>query len=266
MAPVDFEKKIREKLQEQEISPTPGAWERISGRLDKPGASGRRNRWLPWMYAAAACLLIAVGVRMLPGTGGAGGTDPLGPAPASGNLPVVTAPDTREEDRQQTGPDGSQPAADALAGEPGPMDPGDAPGPGGGEQPRTAFGQPADVPLEADPGQDVAESDLAPAAGVDTSGLASRIDRQLDAVLTEVAQREQDGGPAVTEAEIDSLLRAAQERIAASAYRMPRDSVDARSLLSAAESELDQTFREELFEKLKNGFMKVRTAVADRNN
>lgn len=266
MAPVDFEKKIREKLQEQEIQPTPGAWERLAGRLDTPRARGRRNRWLPWMYAAAACLLIAVGIRMLSGTGGAGGTDALGPDPESGNLPVVTAPDTRGEDRQQTGPDGHQPAANALAGEPGSMSPGDDPGPVGGEQPPTEMGQPAEIALQADPRRDVAENGLAPATGVDTSGLASRIDQQLDAVLTEVAQREQDGGPAVTEAEIDSLLRAAQERIAASAYRMPRDSVDARWLLSAAESELDQTFREELFEKLKNGFMKVRTAVADRNN
>ena len=117
-----------------------------------------------------------------------------------------------------------------------------------------------------DPGPDIANNGEARATGVDTSGLALQINRQLDAILTEVAQREQEGGAVVTDAEIDSLLREAQERIAALAYRMPRDSVDARSLLSAAESELDQTFREELFEKLKDGFRKVRTAVADRNN
>lgn len=266
MAPVDFERKIKEKLQEQEIQPTPGAWERLSGRLDVRRGAGRRNRWLPWMYAAAACLLIVLGIRMLSGPGSAGGIDPMGPDPASGDLPVVTAPDTRAEDRQQSQPAGEQPPADALAGEPNPEGLRDASGSSGGRQPSADLKREAPLPQSAEPGPDIANNGVAPATGVDTNGLASQIDRQLEAVLTEVAQREQDGGAVVTEAEIDSLLRAAQERIAASAYQMPRDSVDAQSLLSAAESELDQTFREELFEKLKTGFMKVRTAVADRNN
>ncbi|EAR14353.1 hypothetical protein [Robiginitalea biformata] len=266
MAPVDFERKIKEKLQEQEIQPTPGAWERLSGRLDVPRGAGRRKRWLPWMYAAAACLLIVLGVRMLSGPGSAGGIDPMGPYPASGDLPVVAAPDTRAEDRQHSQPPGEQPPADALAGEASPEKRREATESAAGRQPSADPTRAAQLPLNDDPGPDIANNGEAPATGVDTSGLALQINRQLDAILTEVAQREQEGGAVVTDAEIDSLLREAQERIAASAYRMPRDSVDARSLLSAAESELDQTFREELFEKLKDGFRKVRTAVADRNN
>ena len=47
---------------------------------------------------------------------------------------------------------------------------------------------------------------------------------------------------------------------------MNPETVDAMALLAEAETEMDQTFREQLFIKLKNGFNKVRTAVADRNN
>jgi len=38
------------------------------------------------------------------------------------------------------------------------------------------------------------------------------------------------------------------------------------ALLTEVEGELDQSFRDQIFEKLKSGFLKVRTAVADRNN
>jgi len=36
--------------------------------------------------------------------------------------------------------------------------------------------------------------------------------------------------------------------------------------LNEVEGELDISFREQIFESLKTGFLKVRTAVADRNN
>lgn len=262
MAPVDFEKNIKEKLQEQEIQPTSGAWDRLAEQLKSGSPKQGRNR-LFWVYGMAACLLVALGLRMLTGPVG---TDPMGQDPVSGQPSVVTTPDTREQDRIQSRPAVAEPSTNTLAGESHlglPEESGSAPQ----KHPPADLRKSAQQSRVADRGPGSSTSDIALASAVaDTSGLDSQIDRQLDAVLQAVAQREQAGGITVTEAEIDSLLRAAQLRIATSTYRMPRDSVDAQSLLSAAESELDQTFREELFDKLKTGFMKVRTAVADRNN
>ena len=39
----------------------------------------------------------------------------------------------------------------------------------------------------------------------------------------------------------------------------------ARQGLTEVEDELDQSFRDQIFDSLKEGFLKVRTAVADRN-
>lgn len=66
--------------------------------------------------------------------------------------------------------------------------------------------------------------------------------------------------------EIDSLLRQAQKEILAEKITNSDNTINPSALLSQVEEELDQSFRDQIFEKLKTGFVKVRTAVADRNN
>jgi len=70
----------------------------------------------------------------------------------------------------------------------------------------------------------------------------------------------------VTDAEVDSLLLRAQQDIVKENLFNPDNSVNAMALLTEVEDELDQSFRDQIFKSLKTGFLKVRTAVADRNN
>ena len=70
----------------------------------------------------------------------------------------------------------------------------------------------------------------------------------------------------VTDAEVDSLLIRAQDEILRDKIFNTDKSVDAMALLTEVEEELDQSFRDQIFNSLKAGFIKVRTAVADRNN
>lgn len=69
----------------------------------------------------------------------------------------------------------------------------------------------------------------------------------------------------VTDSEIDALLRKAQDEILTQKIFKNSNSIDAMALLNQAESELDLSVRDQLFEALKSGYLKVRTAVADRN-
>jgi outer membrane protein assembly factor BamA len=69
----------------------------------------------------------------------------------------------------------------------------------------------------------------------------------------------------VTDAEVDSLLRAAQRQILTDKLFSDGGSVDAMSLLAEVEDELDESFRDQIFDALKSGYLKLRTAVADRN-
>lgn len=70
----------------------------------------------------------------------------------------------------------------------------------------------------------------------------------------------------VTDAEVDSLLKRAQDEILRERIFNTDNTVDAMALLTEVEEELDQSFRDQIFNSLKAGFIKVRTAVADRNN
>ncbi len=69
----------------------------------------------------------------------------------------------------------------------------------------------------------------------------------------------------VSDAEVDSLLRAAQRQILSERI-FDSEKVDAMALLTEVEDELDDSFRDQIFEALKDGYLKLRTAVADRNN
>ena len=42
--------------------------------------------------------------------------------------------------------------------------------------------------------------------------------------------------------------------------------IDAAALLSDVESELERSFRDKVFDALGEGYQKIRTAVAERNN
>lgn len=91
------------------------------------------------------------------------------------------------------------------------------------------------------------------------------IELKIKEVLAQVDSIEQNN-TALTNAEVDELLRNAQEEILRDKLFKQNGSVDATALLTEVENELDQSFRDQIFESLKEGFLKVRTAVAERNN
>lgn len=101
--------------------------------------------------------------------------------------------------------------------------------------------------------------------GVEKSKLQEQVINDKAAeIAAQVADLEQYD--AVTDAEVDSLLKQAQQDILREQIFKIDVSVSATALLTEVEDELDQSFRDQIFNSLKAGFIKVRTAVADRTN
>jgi len=69
----------------------------------------------------------------------------------------------------------------------------------------------------------------------------------------------------ISEAEIDALLHEAQQQLLKEKIFTKDNSVDPAALLADVEQELDRSFRDQIFDALKEGYIKVRTAVADRD-
>ena len=256
MAPTDFEKNLRERLGQREIRPSEDAWGRIAEQLAEPGRPAVPLRRRKIAIAAAACLLILLGLGFYGLLRNPALPEPAvvspetlpeleampenNPFPNPGREEVTTLPErdqrTPETDQRTPQPERDaesviQPRKSELAA----------------ELPVTVRPVPQEVPIQ------------------DTASLAEQINSQLDAVLAQVAVLESRQG-GVSEAEIDSLLWQAQQEISGHAYHPPRDSVDAMALLMETEEELDRSFREQLFDRLKTGFARVRTAVATRND
>ena len=90
------------------------------------------------------------------------------------------------------------------------------------------------------------------------------ITQKVEEVVAQVTLMESEQQN-VSDAEVDSLLRAAQRQILTDRLFAEGGSVDAMSLLAVVEDELDESFRDQIFDALKSGYLKLRTAVADRN-
>lgn len=91
------------------------------------------------------------------------------------------------------------------------------------------------------------------------------IDTKIAEVLARVTTLEENNKE-LTDLEVDSLLRQAQKEILTQKLLNSDNTVNPSALLSQVEEEMDQSFRDQIFEKLKSGYHKLRTAVADRNN
>lgn len=65
--------------------------------------------------------------------------------------------------------------------------------------------------------------------------------------------------------EAEDLLAKARRKILSEASANSQESVASHELLKEVEADLDESFRNQVFDVLKEGFTKVRVAVADRN-
>jgi len=91
------------------------------------------------------------------------------------------------------------------------------------------------------------------------------INTKVDEVLKSISELNAQNGE-VTDAEINALLEKAQREINTQRVLLKNNKVDAIALLLDVEEEIDQSFRDKVFEAIKNGYSKVKIAVVEGNN
>lgn len=244
MAPLKFEEHIKEKLDKREIQPSSRAWDEIASKLNTHPEKKQRN--LVW-YAVAASF---IGIFIISLFYFVNDKD------FNETAPQVA--DTENKDEVQT----IQP---------------------------TQKESPTNVSVVSSKKKNQTEIFSAEVAqkkelndpktkGLITSEEINTIndkivasgtsDEAINSKIAEVIARVDQmnsNNHVVTDNEIDSLLRQAQRDILQDKLFREKYPVSAMALLSEVEDELDMSFRDQIFESLKNGYFKVRTAVADRN-
>ena len=236
MGQLKYEKEFREKLNKREVAPSAGSWEKLQFELDIERK--KKIDWFKWAGIAAALIagIIVIGLLY---------NHPIPESPAVVETPSkeikVNAPQVVEETVKQV---------------PSILEPPAAPQ---NQQEISYSKEKSSIIAEANVKKEATEnlnkySPIAPVKGNNFSKTEEAI-----------AQNTSPEEAKVTDAEVDALLAKARAEI-----NSQRNSnvvnVNANDLLWNVEMEMEQSFREKVFDVLKEGFDKAKTAVANRNN
>ena len=250
MEPNKFEKHIKEQMQKREIQPSASAWEKISHQLE-PTIEVKNTKFLWYSVAASFIGILIVSILFFQSNG----------MTSENDIQIVDAEEETIEDKtNEISTDESDIEEESIVES-------DA--------------------IENSPTQETEtfirnethklKNQIASIEEVDTT-IDSKVERLIghddfkekiikNKILEIVAFVDslEQNTDALTEAEVDDLLRNAQNELLRDKLFDQQGSVDALALLTEVEDELDKSFRNQIFESLKTGFLKVRTAVADRN-
>ncbi|QCW99028.1 hypothetical protein FGM00_02430 [Aggregatimonas sangjinii] len=250
MAPNKFEKHIKKQLEEREIAPSSNAWERLSEQLDATAPPSKKSNVFWYGVAASFIGVLIVSVLYFGSGRPAAGTDIqiVDTYKEANEIETITT-DARESKNEEVVVENDRVA----------------------EQPSTVVKSLDINQVQATKNKTASVSEIENTQDVVVKKTKAPKDLKseiIEAKIIEIvaaADSLELGNTALTNAEVDSLLRNAQEELLRDKMFAQNGSVDAMALLAEVEDELDKTFRDQIFDSLKEGFFKVRTAVADRN-
>ena len=232
MEPIKFEKGIKERFSRRKLQPSDGAWGRLEDLLDTGEQNKKRNIWAYGIAAAAVAVILILSIWNF-------GT-------AESQLQPTLISDTKTslpEHNEVTGREGKS---------------------------KVQLEQLSYILKEK---SKVVNKERVFKEQLDEHPLPSRLfelenkePRNRDKVVLLSQNDIQTKLDINREAEAVSLLSVARQKLAAGSNNEIAYRIDSNELLMEAENELDHSFREQVWDKLKDGYKKVKGALADRNN
>lgn len=265
MAPLKFEDHIKEKLDKRSITPSANAWDKLESQLDTQ-SKGNKKLYKKVMVLIAASVIFFL--MLIPFFEFSKQVNPVVDTvevvvPESEYTPVITK-ETRlvESNKEQIE---TNVAIENLSKseikkhkETTPSKIKNKPV---HTQPKIATVEKQEVEMSNNV---VLSTQNKQQSFIEDSLISQKMDNKVADLLVQVQQIEKNNGQ-VTDEEINSLLRKAQQEITADKL-LEEGKTNALSLLEDVELELDETFKQRVFETLKISFSKLRTAVAERDN
>lgn len=268
MAPLKLEDNIRDQFENREISPSADAWKKLSDQLDEKTSKKKRGLGIWWAIAAGIAGLALIGSLLF-------SSDPSlqqneivieEPKPEAPNtetvIPVIPLEQEQEDivvvEQQNEKSEASDKPIDKAPQK---------------SEEKTAIAQ---APKTQKPKSEAViivtprEIDDTAISASDSNATPTDSQDAVAAKVDEVVGKIKDleaANAQITEAEIAVLLEAAQKELKAkSLINMETLKVDANALLMDVEYDLERSFRDKVFDALGEGYNKIRTAMATRNN
>ncbi|MCB0456893.1 MAG: hypothetical protein R2776_06605 [Flavobacteriaceae bacterium] len=255
MAPIKFEDNIREKLQERELMPSQEAWTKLSEKLDAQMPQKKSNTFI-WVAVAASfvgvLLVSTLFFKKEEATTQIVKENPVENSENASEIKTQSDLATEEIINETIEKPIEMPKVNKEVAKISDNK----------KEERVASEKPSGkMIINKSSEESVASLEMK------TETLEEKfITEKVEEVVVAVQQIQQENNT-VTPGEIDALLAKAQRDIANNRILNSNiQKVDAAALLMDVETELEQSFRDRVFNMLGEGFNKVRSAVAERNN
>ncbi len=240
-----LEKHIKEKLGERKITPSPKSWDKIASQVAIDENPGRR-KWFPYAIAASFIGILIVSMLFF-----------ISKSPDKDPIQVV-----EENKSKKTGVQSKEEILEIKTKEQEQLEVVEI----NAKKEVHQREMKQERTLESTSEQELVEHVVKQPINDDFLPESDPlIAQKINEIVEQVAILESTNTE-VTEAEVDALLRTAQREILTEKLFASDGTVDAMALLAEAEDELNESFREQIFDALKDGYSKLRTAVAERNN
>lgn len=242
-----FERELKVQLEKRRIQPSEESWEKLNARLKGKNQWAVNRKWW-WGATAAAVAVVMLSVFLF-------NLDPNSPRlveepvkeefqkpspQKTFEAPVEITSDEKEEELLKTLDEKNQAAEIAS----------------------TSEEKKAVLEEKTTPEEFIIQEEIVLSPPQESN---SDFSEEIEELLATVNQKE-GAGNTVSDAEIDALLAEAAAEIQQKRSPLKTPEIDAESLLAEVEDEIYQSFKEKIFIVLKEGFVKARTAVANRNN
>jgi hypothetical protein len=242
-----IEDQFKEKLSAREINPSAGSWEKLSGQLDSEGKNPRPVFW--WIGIAATLL----GAILIAGIVYYNETATEGPAMVDAPVEVRKEESTNGLHMEEAIVAEENMVHDSVMKDELPS-----------VKKEKILVQEKNLHGETIIAE-VKEENIHPGTEEIITHNDAQISKKLEEIIAEVSMQDELGVDPTYD-EIEALLYKAASEISMERNMLsPTGTVDAGDLLFAVEMELEESFREKVFDILKENYLKARTAVANRN-
>jgi len=242
-----FEDQIKEKLGSREIKPTEGSWNKLRQRLD---AEDKTNKPIFWWIGIAASLAGGLLIAGLVFNG-----------PAKVETPIADVPSKNimeEKADSLPGVENNIASENVITKTPLSV--------------KTENSYPEQKITQAQKGKVIANSEVKkkeeifqPEPALATIVENEEINKKVEEILATVMAN-QENEEAIYSDEIEALLSKAALELSIEKQNSPvTTTISPEDLLYDVEMELEKSFRDKVFDILKDGYLKARTAVANRN-
>lgn len=244
MAPIKFEDNLKETLEKRTIQPSKDAWNTLENKLDTTSGNTSKTRFWIWGIAASIVGILLISTLIFKKE----------IEPVEKTIVKETEQEVNFQENEVTPSNGNEAVTKIQKEQPfqesaTPIASKDK------SQP-----QPKRTPEIKEP----IKTEMA-LEELDKETLQPYEDRKVNEVVAQVRELVEKN-KAVTEQEIDSLLRVAQQDInQQKSYDPNTGKVDAMALLQDVENDLDKSFRDKVFDALSSGIEGLASAIVQRN-